>query len=42
MQVFLTELAAATGDAAATGRRWVYAPYDQLTARIGPLSEARP
>ena len=42
MQVFLTELAAATGDAAATGRRWVYAPYDQLTARIGPLSGARP
>ena len=42
MQVFLTELAAATSGAAATGRRWVYAPYDQLTARIGPLSEARP
>ena len=42
MQVFLTELAAANGDAAATGRRWVYAPYDQLTARIGPLSAARP
>ena len=42
MQVFLTELAAATGDAAATGRRRVMRPYDQLTARIGPLSEARP
>ena len=42
MQAFLNELAAATGDASATGRRWVYAPYDQLTARIGPLSAARP
>ena len=42
MQAFLNELAAAIGDASATGRRWVYAPYDQLTARIGPLSAARP
>ena len=24
------------------GRRWVYAPYDQLTDRVGPLSEAPP
>ncbi|MEC8512382.1 MAG: cryptochrome/photolyase family protein [Planctomycetota bacterium] len=42
MQAFFTELAAAVGDAGATGRRWVYAPYDQLTARLGPLSTARP
>ena len=24
------------------GRRWIYVPYDQLTDRIGPLSEADP
>lgn len=24
------------------GRRWVFAPYDQLTAEVGPLAEGEP
>jgi deoxyribodipyrimidine photolyase-related protein len=40
MREFLDALAAAAVDP--SGRRWIYAPYDQLTAEVGPLAQADP
>ena len=40
MSVFLQRLRAHTPTSGE--RRWVYVPYDQLTAAVGPLSEAAP
>ena len=43
MKVFLEQLAEHGPEAQAAGERsWVYAPYDQLTDRVGPLSRLAP
>lgn len=43
MGTFRERLAAINpGASGAAPRRWVYAPYDQLTDRVGPLAEAPP
>lgn len=42
MGVFTERLAAAQRGRRAEGRRWVYVPYDQLTAQVGPLAAAAP
>ena len=40
MSAFRRELAARQSDP--PGRRWVFVPYDQLTAAIGPLAADEP
>ncbi|MBK8240999.1 MAG: cryptochrome/photolyase family protein [Deltaproteobacteria bacterium] len=40
MREFLHALATASVDP--SGRRWIYAPYDQLTADVGPLAQTDP
>ncbi|MGD2016755.1 MAG: cryptochrome/photolyase family protein [Planctomycetota bacterium] len=43
MKVFLEQLAEQGREPEAAGERsWVYAPYDQLTDRVGPLSRLAP
>jgi len=43
MATFREQLAAVDPEArGATPRRWIYAPYDQLTDQVGPLTEAPP
>lgn len=40
VRIFRTELAARAADP--SGRRWIYAPYDQLTSSTGPLAGVDP
>ena len=42
MSVFTSRLRTLNDACAAGPRRWVYVPYDQLTAAIGPLAEQPP
>lgn len=39
---FRTRLRALTGHLEESGRAWIFAPYDQLSDRIGPLSRGAP
>ncbi len=42
MSAFRTALRAVQTDVDPAGRRWVFVPYDQLTAEVGPLSREDP
>jgi len=42
MSAFVERLAELRPSEGSAARRWVYVPYDQLTADVGPLAEASP